>query len=160
MGPEDDKSPWEGKTGLVLLQKGKTLRTAHSKGNAASVSSSALESGNAAFHALKLVLASLEESKAEDVVSIDITGKSALGDHMVVSSGRSNRHVTAICDHLLRDLKNAGFGSAKVEGLSHGDWVLIDAGDVIIHVFRPEVREFYNLEKMWMAPEIEEDTVH
>lgn len=119
-----------------------------------------MESGAAAFHALKLVLASLEESKAEDVVSIDITGKSALGDHMVIASGRSNRHVTAICDHLLRDLKAAGEGSAKVEGLSIGDWVLIDTGDIIIHVFRPEVREFYNIEKMWMAPEVDEDTVH
>lgn len=119
-----------------------------------------MESGTAAIHALKLVLASLEESKAEDIVSIDIAGKSALGDYMVVASGRSNRHVTAICDHLLRDLKTAGLGSAKVEGLANGDWVLIDTGDIIIHVFRPEVREFYSIEKMWMAPEIEEDTVH
>ena len=119
-----------------------------------------MESGAAAFHALKLVLASLEESKAQDVVSIDITGKSALGDHMVIASGRSNRHVAAICDHLLRDLKTAGLGSAKVEGLGNGDWVLIDTGDIIIHVFRPEVREFYNIEKMWMAPEVDEDTVH
>lgn len=109
---------------------------------------------------MKLVLASLEESKAEDVVSIDITGKSALGDHMVVASGRSSRHVTAICDQLLRDLKNTGLGGAKVEGLAQGDWVLIDTGDIIIHVFRPEIRDFYNLEKMWMAPEIDEDTVH
>ncbi len=145
---------------LVLSRKGKTLRTAHSKGNAASVSSTALESGTAAIHALKLVLASLEDSKAEDIVSIDIAGKSALGDHMVVASGRSNRHVTAICDHLLRDLKNAGLGQAKVEGLAHGDWVLIDTGDIIIHVFRPEIREFYSIEKMWMTPEAEEDTVH
>ncbi|MEM6462742.1 MAG: ribosome silencing factor [Pseudomonadota bacterium] len=149
-----------GKQRLVLYRKGKTLRTAHSKGNAGSISSPALESSAAEFHALKLVLASLEESKAEDVVSIDISGKSALGDHMVVASGRSNRHVTAICDHLLRDIKNAGKGSAKVEGLSDGDWVLIDIGDVIVHVFRPEVREFYNLEKMWMEPEIDEGTVH
>jgi|GEM_PF-157292 len=145
---------------LVLLRKGNTLRTAHSKGSAQGISASALEGGTAAIHALKLVLASLEESKAEDVVSIDITGKSALGDHMVVASGRSTRHVTAICDQLLRDLKNTGLGGAKVEGLAQGDWVLIDTGDIIIHVFRPEIREFYNLEKMWMAPEIDEDTVH
>ena len=79
---------------------------------------------------------------------------------MVVASGRSSRHVTAICDHLLRDLKNAGLGQAKVEGLANGDWVLIDTGNIIIHVFRPEIREFYSIEKMWMAPEIEEDTVH
>ena len=119
-----------------------------------------MESGTTAIHALKLILDSLEESKAEDIVSIDIAGKSALGDYMVVASGRSNRHVAAICDHLLRDLKSAGLGSAKVEGLAHGDWVLIDTGDIIVHVFRPEVREFYGIEKMWMAPEIEEDTVH
>ncbi len=119
-----------------------------------------MESGTAAVPALKLVLASLEESKAENIVSIDIAGKSALGDYMVVASGRSNRHVSAICDHLLRDLKTAGLGSARVEGLSSGDWVLIDAGDIIIHVFRPEIREFYNIEKMWMAPDIEEETVH
>jgi ribosome-associated protein len=117
-------------------------------------------SGPAAAHTLKLVLASLEESKSEDVVSIDIAGKSALGDYMVVASGRSNRHVAAICDNLLRDLKDAGYGSAKVEGLSAGDWVLIDIGDIIVHVFRPEIREFYNIEKLWMTPEIEEDTVH
>ncbi|MCR9139839.1 MAG: ribosome silencing factor [Alphaproteobacteria bacterium] len=143
-----------------MLRKGNTLRTAHSKGSAPGISASALESGTAAIRALKLVLASLEESKAEDVVSIDIAGKSALGDHMVVASGRSTRHVTAICDQLLRDLKDAGQGGAKVEGLAQGDWVLIDTGDIIIHVFRPEIREFYNLEKMWMAPEIDEDTVH
>lgn len=107
-----------------------------------------------------MVLTSLEESKAEDIVSIDIAGKSALGDHMVVASGRSTRHVAAICDQLLRDLKNTGQGTAKVEGLAQGDWVLIDTGDIIIHVFRPEIREFYNLEKMWMTPEIDEDTVH
>ena len=142
------------------VTKGKTLRTAQSKGNASGISASAVESGTAAVPALKLILASLEESKAENIVPIDIAGKSALGDYMVVASGRSNRHVAAICDRLLRDLKSAGLGSARVEGLSGGDWVLIDAGDIIIHVFRPEIREFYNIEKMWMAPDIEEETVH
>ena len=101
--------------------------------------------------ALETVLKTLEDSKAEDINPIDITGKSALADHMVVASGRSHRHVGAIADHLLRDLKTAGFGTAKVEGLPHCDWVLIDTGDVIIHIFRPEVRAFYNLEKMWAA---------
>jgi ribosome-associated protein len=95
------------------------------------------------------VLASLSDSKAEDIVSIDITGKSPMTDQVVVASGRSHRHVGAIADHLLRDLKEAGHGSARVEGLPQCDWVLIDAGDVIIHVFRPEVRAFYNIEKMW-----------
>ncbi len=75
---------------------------------------------------------------------------------MIVVTGRSNRHVMAICDHLVTDLKDEGLGSPRVEGKETGDWVLIDTGDVIIHVFRPEIREFYNIEKMWAAPEIEE----
>jgi ribosome-associated protein len=106
---------------------------------------------NASGEALKTVLTSLEDAKAEDIVTIDIQNKSTLGDYMVVTSGRSNRHVGAIADRLLRDLKGAGFGPIRVEGLPHCDWVLIDAGDLIIHVFRPEIREFYNLEKMWAA---------
>lgn len=110
--------------------------------------------------ALKIVLASLEDSKAENIVSIDIQRKSSLGDHMVVASGRSHRHVAAVAEHLLKALRDAGFGTAKVEGLSGADWVLIDQGDIIIHVFRPEVREFYNLEKMWQAPDMDEETVH
>ncbi|MEO9613856.1 MAG: ribosome silencing factor [Nitratireductor sp.] len=110
--------------------------------------------------ALKIVLESLEDSKAEDIVSIDIRGKSSLGDHMVIASGRSNRHVGAVSDHLIKALKEAGLGSARVEGLANSDWVLIDAGDIIVHVFRPEVREFYNIEKMWQAPDLEDETVH
>lgn len=99
----------------------------------------------------RTVLHSLDESKAENVTDIDITGKSPLADRMIVASGRSQRHVGAVSDRLLRDLKEAGFGTAKVEGLPAADWVLIDGGDVVIHLFRPEVREFYNLERMWMA---------
>lgn len=106
------------------------------------------------------VLASLEDSKAENIVSIDIHRKSSLGDFMVVASGRSNRHVAAVADHLLTALKDAGLGQARVEGMPTADWVLIDAGDVIVHVFRPEVRDFYNLEKMWQAPDLEEETIH
>ncbi len=133
----------------------------HAKGSAHSVFSKSPGRGDdAADRALQLVLTSLEDSKAEDIVSIDIAGKSALGDYMVVVSGRSNRHVMAIADHLISDLKDEGLGNARVEGLEAGDWVLIDAGDIIIHVFRPEVREFYNLERMWAAPEIEDGTVH
>ncbi|AYD03062.1 ribosome-associated protein [Neorhizobium sp. NCHU2750] len=111
---------------------------------------------DAAARALELILGSLEDSKAEDIVTINIAGKSALGDYMVVVTGRSSRHVVAICDHLVTDLKDEGFGTPRVEGQESGDWVLIDTGDVIIHVFRPEIREFYNIEKMWAAPEIEE----
>ncbi len=79
---------------------------------------------------------------------------------MVIASGRSNRHVAAVADHLISALKDAGLGLPRVEGLSAADWVLIDAGDVIVHVFRPEVREFYNLEKMWQTPDLDEGTVH
>jgi ribosome-associated protein len=89
--------------------------------------------------------------KAEDTVEIDLTGKTSLADTMIVTSGRSHRHVGAIADRLVKDLKDKGFGNARVEGLPACDWVLIDAGDIIVHVFRPEVREFYNLEKMWSA---------
>ncbi len=109
---------------------------------------------------LNTALASLDDSKAENIVSIDIQGKSSLADHMVIASGRSHRHVAAVADNVLKALKEAGFGNARVEGLSGADWVLIDAGDVIVHVFRPEVREFYNLEKMWQAPDLEEETIH
>ncbi|MDO1560198.1 ribosome silencing factor [Brevundimonas sp. 2R-24] len=97
----------------------------------------------------ELILAKLDEDKAEDIVSIDLRGKSPMADTMIVASGRSHRHVGALADHLLRALKEAGMGRARVEGLPHCDWVLIDAGDVIVHLFRPEVRAFYNIEKIW-----------
>ena len=87
--------------------------------------------------------------KAEDTISIDLRGKTTIADTMVVTSGRSNRHVGAVADRVLEDLRKAGVSGLRVEGMPHCDWVLIDAGDVIVHVFRPEVREFYNLEKMW-----------
>lgn len=116
-------------------------------------------SGSAAL-ALETALASLDDSKAEDIVSIDIQGKSPLADYMVIASGRSHRHVAAVAEHLIKALKDAGYGNARVEGLAGADWVLIDSGDVIVHVFRPEVREFYNLEKMWQAPDLDEETIH
>jgi ribosome-associated protein len=106
---------------------------------------------NASGEALKTVLTSLEDAKAEDIVTIDIQNKSTLGDYMVVASGRSSRHVGAVADRLLRALKEGGYGPLRVEGLPNCDWVLIDAGDLIVHIFRPEIREFYNLEKMWAA---------
>ena len=145
----------------VRKSKGTTLRTAHQKGNAEGNFSAVADSGaKAALRQLELVRESLADSKAEDIVHIDIAGKSALGDHMVVASGRSNRHVSAICDHLIRDLKDAGFGTPQVEGLEAGDWVLIDASDVIIHVFRPEIRDFYNIEKMWQTPDVDGEKLH
>jgi len=105
---------------------------------------------------LKTILKSLEDDKAEDVVAIDLSNKTPMADYMVVASGRSGRHVGAVSDHLMRRLKEEGFGHARVEGMTQGDLVLIDAGDIVIHVFRPEVREFYRLEKMWAA-DIPED---
>jgi ribosome-associated protein len=96
-----------------------------------------------------LILAKLDDDKAQDVVFIDLKGKSAMADGLVVASGRSHRHVGAMADHLLRSLKEAGYGRCRVEGLPACDWVLIDTGDVIVHLFRPEVRAFYNIEKIW-----------
>jgi ribosome-associated protein len=93
----------------------------------------------------------LDDAKAEQIISIPLEGKSALGDFMVVASGRNDRHVGAIAEQLREKLKARGEAHVRVEGLSACDWVLIDTGDIIVHVFRPEVREFYNLEKMWQA---------
>jgi ribosome-associated protein len=100
---------------------------------------------------IDVVLQSLEDAKAEQTVAIDIAGKSSLADHMVVTSGRSNRHVSAVADQVVKALRDHGFGKPRIEGLPHADWVLVDGGDVIVHIFRPEVREFYNIEKMWQA---------
>jgi ribosome-associated protein len=99
---------------------------------------------------LSLVLSSLDDDKAEDVVHVDLRGKSAIADHMVIASGRSTRQVAAIAEKLIERVKQATGQRARAEGLEAADWVLIDAGDVIVHVFRPEVREFYQLEKMWI----------
>lgn len=108
---------------------------------------------------LDRILKCLDDAKAEDTVVIDLQGKSSIGDHMVVTSGRSQRHVGAIADQLQRALKEAGAGRPRVEGIEQSDWVLIDSGDVVVHVFRPEVRDFYKLEKMWMTDRPSEDHV-
>ena len=89
--------------------------------------------------------------KAEDTITIDLRGRSSIADYMVVATGTSNRHVGSLADRVLKDLHEAGVAGVRCEGLPQCDWVLIDAGDVIVHVFRPEVRAFYNLEKMWAA---------
>ncbi|MFN4102359.1 MAG: ribosome silencing factor [Pararhodobacter sp.] len=99
---------------------------------------------------LSLVLTSLDDDKAEDVISIDLRGRSAIADHMVIASGRSSRQVAAIAEKLAQRVKDATGRSPRIEGKDTGDWVLIDTDDVVVHVFRPEVREFYQLEKMWM----------
>ena len=94
----------------------------------------------------------LDENSAQDVIKIDITGKSSVADYMIVASGRSNRHVNALADYVIKGLKDRDSAPMGVEGLDAADWVLIDAGDVVLHVFRPEVRAFYNLEKIWSVP--------
>ena len=101
---------------------------------------------------LSRVISSLEDDKAEDIVQIDLRGKSSVADWMVVASGRSSRQVAAISEKLVERLKQDAGVSCKVEGKDTGDWVLIDCGDIIVHVFRPEVRDFYQLEKMWLPP--------
>lgn len=94
--------------------------------------------------------------KAEDTVSIDLAGKTSIADYMVVTTGRSDRHVGSVADRVVKDLEKAGVKRIRVEGMKQGDWVLIDAGDIIVHVFRPEVRGFYNLEKMWSVVSTDE----
>jgi ribosome-associated protein len=98
---------------------------------------------------LRVVLACLDDMKAEDITTIDLTGKSSIGDYMVVASGRSQRHVGAVADNVVEQIEAAGVPNVRVEGMRQAEWVLIDAGDVIVHVFKPETRAFYNLEKMW-----------
>jgi ribosome-associated protein len=96
-----------------------------------------------------LVLAQLDDDQAQDLVTIPLAGKSSIADHMVIASGRSTRQVAAMAQKLGEKIKQGGFGNARIEGLPAADWVLIDAGDVVVHLFRPEVRSFYNLERMW-----------
>lgn len=92
---------------------------------------------------------SLDDDKAQDIVVIDLAGKTSMADHMIVCTGTSQRHIGAMAEHVRERLKSAGVGKLAIEGLSQGDWVLIDGGDIIVHIFRPEVRTFYDLEKMW-----------
>jgi ribosome-associated protein len=118
-----------------------------SAGNAAAQPAVAIASEPGSLH--ELVLQSLDDDQAQDVVSIPLEGKSSIADHMIIASGRSNRQVAAIAQKLAERIKHGGFGNARIEGLPAADWVLVDAGDVVVHVFRPEVRSFYNLERMW-----------
>lgn len=103
--------------------------------------------GSDALH--QLVLAQLDDDQAQEIVSIPLEGKSSIADHMVIASGRSTRQVASMAQKLAEEIKKAGFGHVRIEGLPAADWVLVDAGDVVVHLFRPEVRTFYNLERMW-----------
>lgn len=102
---------------------------------------------------LSRILKSLDDDKAEDIVTIDLEGRSSLCDAIVVASGRSARHVASVAEHLVRRLKEYGYGTRPADGISQGDWALVDAGDVIVHIFRPEVRDYYDLEGMWSVDE-------
>ena len=100
-----------------------------------------------------IVEQTLDIGKAENIISISLNGKSSIADHMIIASGTSARHVAALADQLSRKLKKEGYTILSIQGQSEANWVLVDAGDVIIHLFRPEVRDFYNLEKMWLTPQ-------
>jgi ribosome-associated protein len=142
---------WDEQDTMQSATEGSSLETPHEHAGLANADPSALKDH---------ILAWLDDAKAEDVVVIDLKGKSTVADYMVVVSGRSDRHVGAIADQVERKLKDGGYGGARSEGKESCDWVLVDAGDVIVHVFRPEVREFYNLEKMWLADRPADDTQH
>lgn len=100
---------------------------------------------------LEAIKAILEDRQAEDIVVVNLAGKSSIADYMVIASGRSSRQVMALAENVMETVKRLGVKGMRPEGMGQGDWVLIDAKDVIVHIFRPEVREFYNLEKMWDA---------
>lgn len=99
-----------------------------------------------------MVEASLEEDKAVDVAEIDLTGKTDIADCMIVASGRSDRHVNAIAEHLIHNLKDGGYDNVATEGMRDCSWVVVDIGDVVVHIFKPEMRSYYNLERMWSVP--------
>jgi ribosome-associated protein len=126
----------------VLPKSAKTSRKTSTK-------AAALKAQNDADKTLNMILSRLDDMKAEETVTIDLRGKSAFSDYMIVTTGRANRHVGAIAENVMKALKQTGIKNLHIEGLPNCDWVLIDSGDVIVHVFRPEVREFYNLERLW-----------
>ena len=137
------------------------MRTALEGARRGAPHSELLSEGQKPAALLKDIVHWLDEAKAEEVVTIDLAGKSSIGDFMVVATGRSDRHVGAIAEQIGRKLKEQGLGRIRVEGMEACDWVLIDTGDIIVHVFRDEVREFYNLEKMWSAERpVEPTTAH
>ena len=134
----------------VLPKVSKTAqKTATKTARKTSTKAAALKALPDADKTLNLILSRLDDMKAEETVTIDLRGKSAFSDYMIVTTGRANRHVGAIAENVAKSLKENGIKSLHIEGLPNCDWVLIDSGDVIVHVFRPEVREFYNLERLW-----------
>ena len=143
-------------TGAAARAKSPAARLSHGTAD----KTKPVAKSNASAALLATVLAVLDDAKAENIVTIDLDGKSSIGDYMIVASGRSDRHVGAIGDQLVKKLKENGIRGVRIEGLETCDWVLIDANDIIVHVFRPEVREFYKLEKMWSSERPDEETAH
>ncbi len=137
-----------------------TMRTATGTARESASHVEALPNARASSDLLKQILTWLDDAKAEDIVTIDLHEKSSIGDFMIIATGRSDRHVGAIAEQVQRNLKDLGHGRVRAEGTPQCDWVLVDTGDIILHVFRPEVREFYNLEKMWSADRTEDTTSH
>jgi ribosome-associated protein len=134
------------KSGSAKSAKPKAAKSGTRK---TSTKAQASKAQDGADKTLNLILSRLDDMKAEETVTIDLRGKSAFSDYMVVTTGRVNRHVGAIAENVTKGLKENGVKGIHVEGLPNCDWVLIDSGDVIVHVFRPEVREFYNIERLW-----------
>jgi ribosome-associated protein len=138
-----------------VLPKATGSKTSKTPGKSAktprktSTQAAALKAQPDADKTLNVILSRLDDMKAEETVTIDLRGKSAFSDYMIVTTGRANRHVGAIAENVTKALKENGIKNIHVEGLPNCDWVLIDSGDVVVHVFRPEVREFYNLERLW-----------
>jgi len=132
------------------VAKARPAKTATAKTAAAKQAPAPVEPKSPdAFELATMVVQQLDDDKAENILNIPLAGKSPMADAMIVASGRSARHVSALADHVSQKLKEAGASKVRVEGLPNADWVLIDAGDLIVHIFRPEVREFYNLERIW-----------
>jgi ribosome-associated protein len=129
--------------------KATSVKPAAKTARKTSTKAAALKAQPDADKTLNMILSRLDDMKAEETVTIDLRGKSAFSDYMIVTTGRVNRHVGAIAENVTKALKETGIKGIHVEGLPNCDWVLIDSGDVVVHVFRPEVREFYNLERLW-----------
>ena len=136
------------------------MRTATEAARKSTRQVEAMSEGQTSQSLLDQITTWLDEAKAEEIVTIDLKGKSSMGDFMVIASGRTDRHVGAVADQLAQKLKEEGQTRVRVEGQPQCDWVLIDAGEVIVHVFRPEVREFYNLEKLWTPDRAPDNTAH
>ncbi len=152
---------WAAPTGLDVEQDTQPkMRTATGAARESQPQPEVLPEARTSEALLKRIVAWLDDAKAEGIVTIDLKGKSSIGDFMIIASGRTDRHVGAIADQMLRKLKDEGHGRVRAEGMPQCDWVLVDTGDIIIHLFRPEVRDFYNLEKMWSADRTPDTTAH